>query len=326
MTRRENYLNLLNHQTIDRFPGPTDKWIVFTPGEHNVGGEVQENGNIIGKDWFGCTWTQLGNSPLTGATLTPNTEPLEDVAGCAAAVPTREQVLAFDWEGYAAEILNGFDRENKALECRSLVGFFERMHSLIGFENALCAFYEDPDAVEEFFAAMLEYKKTVAECVKKYINPDVMIFDDDYGTARATFMNPDMWRDFFPQYWKELVDHVHSLGMKFELHSCGYITPLVGDFVACGMDMLQPLQTNNDFAALKKDFGDKIIFKLAIFDKQFDALGQTEEEVRRDIRGYYETLAPGGNFLPDLVPIDDPYYRIQAEVQEEFEKEFFHLS
>jgi uroporphyrinogen decarboxylase len=199
------------------------------------------------------------------------------------------------------------------------------MHSLIGFENALCAFYEDPDAVHDFFAAMLEYKKTVAECVKRYIDPDVLIFDDDYGTARATFMNPDMWREFFPQYWTELVQHVHDLGMKFELHSCGYITPLVGDFVACGMDLLQPLQTNNDLAGLKRDYGDKIIFKLAIFDKQFDALGQTEEEVRRDIRGYYETLAPGGNFIPDLVPIDDPYYKIQAEVQEEFEREFFHL-
>lgn len=327
MTRKENYLNLLNHKPIDRFPGPTDKWIVFTPGEHNMGG-VQVGDTIVGDDWFGCSWTQMGNSPLTGATLTPGRERLEDIADFEKeqVIPTAEQVRAFDWEGYAAEILQGYDRENKALECRSLVGFFERLHSLVGFENALCAFYEDPDAVHAFFAAMLEYKKVVAECVKKYINPDVMIFDDDYGTSRATFMNPDMWREFFPQYWKPLVDHVHSLGMKFELHSCGYITPLVGDFVDLGMDMLQPLQTNNDLKGIKEKYGDRIVLKLAIFDKQMSALDQTEDQVRQDIRGYYETLAPGGNFMPDLVPIDDRYYEIQREVQDEFEKEFFHLS
>lgn len=37
--------------------------------------------------------------------------------------------------------------------------------------------------VEDFFAAMLEYKKAVVDCAAQYIKPDIMIFDDDYGTA-----------------------------------------------------------------------------------------------------------------------------------------------
>ena len=112
--------------------------------------------------------------------------------------------------------------------------------------------------------------------------------------------------------------------MKFELHSCGYVTPLVGDFVELGMDILQPVQTNNDLKAMKEQWGDKIVYRLAIFDKQFDRLGQSEDQVRADIRSYYEILAPGRNFIPDLVPIDDRYYEIQGEVQQEFEAEFFH--
>lgn len=125
-------------------------------------------------------------------------------------------------------------------------------------------------------------------------------------------MSPDMWREFFPQFWKPLVEYVHSKGMKFELHSCGYVTPLVGDFVELGMDILQPVQTNNDLKAMKEQWGDKIVYRLAIFDKQFDRLGQSEDQVRADIRSYYEILAPGGNFIPDLVPLDDRYYEIRA--------------
>lgn len=324
MANKDTCLAVLAGEPTTRFVHPEDCVMLITPGERNMGGELQPDGSIIGLDWFGCSWTQQpGDSPISGATITPGTRRLEDLADFAQVIPTAQQVRDFDWAGYAAEILKGVDRTQQVIQCRSLTGFFERMHCLIGFEDALCAFYEDPDVVEEFFAAMLDYKKAVVDCVAEYIKPDIMTFDDDYGTARATFMSPDMWRDFFPQVWKPLVDYVHSKGMKFELHSCGYVTPLVGDFVELGMDILQPVQTNNDLKAIKEQWGDRIVFRLAIFDKQFDRLGQTEDEVKADIRSYYEILAPGGRFIPDIVPIQDRYYELQREVQDQFEQEFF---
>lgn len=317
---------VLNGESTSCFVRPEDAAFIISPGERNVGGEKQPDGTTIGFDWFGCSWTEAADGgPLGGQTITPGTRRLEDLADYKEAIPTAEQVRAYDWEGLAARVLRNVDRERQVVQFRSLTGPFERMHCLIGFEDALCAFYDDPELVEEFFAAVLEYKKVVVDCVAEYIKPDIMIFDDDYGTARSTFISPDMWREFFPQYWKPLVDYVHSKGMKFELHSCGYVTPLVGDFVELGMDILQPIQTNNDLRAIKEQYGDKIVLRLAIFDKQFDRLGQTEDEVRADIRSYYEILAPGGNFIPDLVPIQDRYYELQAEVQAEFEKEFFGL-
>ena len=324
MARKDTCLAVLAGEKTTRFVHPEDCVMLFTPGERNMGGEKQPDGSTIGLDWFGCSWTEPANpSPINGPTVTPGTQRLDDLADFREAIPTAEQVHAFDWAGYAEEVLAGVDREEQLVMIRSMTGPFERMHCLIGFEDALCAFYEDPEVVEEFFAAMLEYKKAVVDCVAEYIKPEIMIFDDDYGTSRATFMNPDMWRGFFPQFWKPLVDYVHSKGIKFELHSCGYITPLVGDFVELGMDILQPIQTNNDLKAMKEQWGDKIIFRLAIFDKQFDRLEQTEDEVRADIWSYYATLAPGGNFIPDLVPIDDRYYELQGEVQAKFEAEFF---
>jgi hypothetical protein len=323
MAKKDTFYKVLEGKPVDRFIHFEDCCMVFTPGEHNMGGDVQQNGNVRGEDWFGCSWTQIGNGVLDGATITPGTHRLDDIADFRDVIPTAEQVHSFDWSGYAKEILKDFDREQQVLQCRSLIGFFERLHCLVGFEDALCAFYEDPDSVHDFFAAMLEYKKVVIDCVAEYIKPDILIFDDDYGTSRATFISPEMWREFFPQYWKPLIDYTHSKAMKFELHSCGYVTPLVGDFVELGMDILQPLQTNNDLTELKQQFGDKIIFRLAIFDKMMSSVDQTEEQVRSELWSYYKILAPGGNFIPDLVPIRDRYYEIQAEVQDAFEKEFF---
>ena len=326
MATKETLLAVLAGEETRCFVQPEDAFIVLSPGERNVGGEKQSDGTTIGLDWFGCSWTEAAiPGPLGGQTITPGTQRLADLADYREAIPTAEQVRAFDWAGFAEKVLRHVDRETQIVQFRSLTGPFERLHCLIGFEDALCAFYDEPELVEEFFAAMLEYKKAVVDCVAEHIKPEIMIFDDDYGTSRSTFISPDMWREFFPAFWKPLVEYVHSKGITFELHSCGYITPLVGDFVELGMDILQPVQTNNDLKAIKEQWGNKIVLRMAIFDKQFDRLGQSEEEVRADIRSYYETLAPGGNFIPDLVPIDDRYYEIQAEVQSEFEKEFFGL-
>ena len=312
---------ILNGEPITRFPRFEDSVLILTPGERNVGGEKQPDGTTIGLDWFGCSWTESATpGPLGGQTPTPGTRRLDDLADFAETIPTADEVRAFNWAGFARQVLEGVDRSEKVVQVRSLTGPFERMHFLVGFEDALCAFYEEPETVEEFFAAMLEYKKAVVDCVVEHIQPDLIIFDDDYGTARAPFMSPDMWREFFPAFWKPLVEYVHSKGVLFELHSCGYITPLVGDFVDLGMDILQPVQTNNDLKYIKENYGDKIVLRLSIFDKQFATLGQTEEEIRADIRGYYETLAPGGKFIPDLVPIQDEYYRIQGEVHAELEQ------
>lgn len=321
---KADYLKVLRHEETSRLVQPEDMLMVFAPGEHNVGGEMK-NGVRLGLDWFGCSWSEFGDDPLGGATITPGTRRLEELEDFPSVVPTPEQVRAFDWEGYTKEALAGLDRDKQVLQVRSLVGFFERMHCLIGFEDALCAFYEEPETVHGFFQAMLEYKKEVASCAAEYMKPEIMIFDDDYGTMRSTFISPDMWREFFPKYWKELVDHVHSLGMKFELHSCGYITPLVGDFVAAGMDILQPLQTNNDLRYIKDTYGKDLILRLAIFDKQMSTVGMTEDEVRAQLQEWYHILAPGGNFIADLVPIQDRYYEIQREEQDKFEKEFYHL-
>ncbi len=322
---KENYQLVLDHKMPHGLVQTRDHYIVFTPGERNTEETTTTlpDGRRGGTDWFGCHWAEVDDGLMQGATLAPGETRLSDLADFAQCIPTEEQVRAYDWKGYAEKALAKYKPDKQILLVRSLEGFFERMHALVGFEDALCAFYEDPDAVHAYCKALLAYKKVVVDCVKEYFDPDILAFDDDYGTSRSTFFSPDMWVEFFLPYWKELVAYVHSKGMKMELHSCGYITPLVGYFVEAGMDILQPLQTNNDLQAIKDQWGDKIILRLAIFDKQMAALNQTEEEVRADIRRYYEILAPGGMFLPEIVPLKDRYYEIQAEVQAEFEKDFF---
>ena len=83
--------------------------------------------------------------------------------------------------------------ETDVVSCLILSGQFERMNQLIGMENALCAFYEYPDEVHEFFDAMCEYKLKCIDLAYKYLKPDVIHMHDDWGTNKNLFFSPEIW-------------------------------------------------------------------------------------------------------------------------------------
>ena len=81
MAKKDTCLAVLNGEPTNRFVKPEDFHMIFTPGEHNMGGEVQPDGRILGKDWFGCTWAEIpGGGPLDGNTIAPGGNPCDDIA------------------------------------------------------------------------------------------------------------------------------------------------------------------------------------------------------------------------------------------------------
>ena len=56
---------------------------------------------------------------------------------------------AWDWSKVEEiDHISEIDRENKVFEIMFVNGPFERLHMLMGFENALCALLTDPEEVE----------------------------------------------------------------------------------------------------------------------------------------------------------------------------------
>ena len=133
MTPRENALLAYRHQphpSVPNFFTDFDIWDSF--GERYFGpGE--------GKDWFGVSWTYLPE--MHSQTETPGQELLEDLEHWREGVrfPNLEE---YDWASIAAQATAGWDRENRVSFCMLLNGPFERMMSLMGFENDLG--YESP--------------------------------------------------------------------------------------------------------------------------------------------------------------------------------------
>ncbi|MCU6761125.1 methylcobalamin:coenzyme M methyltransferase [uncultured Roseburia sp.] len=308
MTPRENLIRTYEHKLPAYVPNAfTDYDVWFAYGERYFG-------EGTGKDWFGVEWTYTPQ--LNSQTVTPGQEELEDLENWKEHI-TFPDLSSYDWETIALEGTKNWDRTNRMSLCMFLNGPFERLMTLMGFENALCAFLETPDEVHEFFQALTEYKCEYLDILKKYFNFDIIVYHDDWGNNGNMFFSMDMWKEFLMPYIQKVIDHTHKLGMIFEMHSCGYIEPAIPYLAEMGIDALQPLQFCNDVATIKEKFGSKIVLNGA-FDTQgvLERPGASEEEIRREVRRTIDVMAPGGNFST-AVPIIDP--RVTAIVSDEID-------
>lgn len=65
---------------------------------------------------------------------------------------------------------------------------------------------------------------------------------DDRATQQACFINLPTWREFLKERYQRLFDAVNEAGMHAWRHSCGYINGIVGEWIDCGSDVVNPEQ------------------------------------------------------------------------------------
>jgi hypothetical protein len=95
---------------------------------------------------------------------------------------------AIDWCAAAKrDLANPKYDPDKLAQVVILNGPFERMHALMGFENALCAVLTDPESCCDYFGAVIDYKIKLIDKLLEYYPIDLIDFHDDYGHQKNSF-------------------------------------------------------------------------------------------------------------------------------------------
>ena len=174
---------------------------------------------------------------------------------------------------------------------------FERLIAILDFSEAAVALIDDEqkDAVHRFLRQVTDVHKKFYTLAKKWFNPDIVNFNDDWGSQRAEFFSEETCREMLLPYVKELVDHVHSLGMYWDLHCCGFVEGFVPLFIEAGEDSWggQPL---NDKWKLKQMYGDKFIFT----DAPKVAPDATDEELDAAVADFMQKSGADNRILLDV--------------------------
>ncbi|MCF0230663.1 MAG: hypothetical protein HUJ76_13340, partial [Parasporobacterium sp.] len=252
-------------------------------------------GVTAGEDWFGCRW--LWDTGTNGFMQDPKAPFIcTDITQWEKQV-TFPDIDKVEWERLSKPVVESYDPD-RMTQLMLQTGVFERMHSLLGFEDTIMAMYDEPEAFHEFMEAITEHRVKVMKKAIRYYKPDIITNMDDYGTQNGPMMSKEMFREFIKPYTKRVIDAIHEEGVKYMHHSCGNITLLFDDMVEMGMDAITAVAPINDVDGMIAKYGDSIVWDGGMnTNGVMDVIGVSEEEVRAEARRAMQKLGRTGSYV-----------------------------
>jgi hypothetical protein len=207
-------------------------------------------------------------------------------------------------------------------------GIFEQCHHLMGIENALMALYEEPEAMKELIAAIVERELDFAKAVIEHVKPDAMFHHDDWGSQINSFLSPEMFEEFYLPAYKKVYGFYKDNGVELIVHhSDSFAANLVPFMIDMGIDIWQGVMNTNNIPALIKEYGGKITFMGGLHSGQIDFPEWTPEIAAKFVE---ETCKTNGKhyFIPCLTSglpmssFEGVYDTVTKEI-DRFSKEMF---
>jgi uroporphyrinogen decarboxylase len=221
-----------------------------------------------------------------------------------------------DWD-YLKKNYPVWKAEGRWIEGRFWFGF-DIIHSwMAGTETILVAMLENPEWFSDMVNTFLDRAIALYDILwDEGYHFDSIYWTDDMGYKGRTFFSTETYEELLKPAHKRAIDWAHNHGIKARLHSCGYIMPLIPHLVEINLDALNPIEikAGMDLKALKKDYGDKLVFNgganALLMDKPDKILPYIEDllPVVKENGGY---IFSSDHSIPNAVSLEN--YRLIVE-------------
>jgi hypothetical protein len=222
------------------YPDSIARGFVMGPESANY----TEDSKKGGKDSFGIDWVYI---PAAGGSMVKPGNPLLTDINEWQEKAHMPEVESWDWAGSKAKFKEYLKTEDAVKIMWIFTGLFERLISLMDFENASIALIDEDqeDALCDFLGACCDAYERIIKHYKDDFGCDVIYFHDDWGSQRAPLFSANACMSHIVPHLKRLVDYTHSLGMLFEMHSCGMNDMLTSCYLEAGVDLWAPQEQND---------------------------------------------------------------------------------
>lgn len=280
LTKRQNLLETIRGGNPDRFVNQYEfmEIILSVPGKF-----MADPGTEFVNPW-GITFRwpegQIGQFPVHDEEHIV----LKDITKWRDYV--KKPVIENSDEAWAPAIAhaNSVDRNDKFVTAFVAPGLFEMCHHLMSMEEALMAFYEEPECMHELIDYLTEYELEYAQVLIDRLHPDALFHHDDWGSQKNSFMSPAMFEEFFLPAYKKIYSFYKANGVELIVHhSDCYAANLVPFMIEMGIDIWQGTMTTNNNPELIKKYGGKISFMGDIDSGVVDFPAWTREIAAREV-------------------------------------------
>ena len=283
----------------------------FAQGPPDRGGDVELSGNRYRDEWGvertmppGSHYYDLTFSPLAGD-ITPQAiarYPWPDPTDPGRNRGLREKALRLRATDYAVMYNARFPLIHMAQYARGFPDWFMDLGGNHDLFRCLM------DAVLE---VLLEWNRGALRDTGDLI--DIVSMGDDVGMQDRPMCSLPLYRQLIRPYQEKIVECIRTYTRaKILYHTCGSVYHYIDDFIAMGIDALNPVQVTAKYMEperLKREFGGRITFWGGINSQRTLPHG-TPAEVRAEVRRMFEIMGTGGGYVlaavhniqPDVPP------------------------
>ena len=204
-------------------------------------------------------------------------------------------------------MLNGWagktDFENQYACALAPQGVFERLHAMMGMENTMIGMYEEPEEMHALIDFITEVELEYAENIMTRVPAiKALLHHDDWGSAKNSFLSPEMFDEFLVPAYKKIYGRWKELGCELIVHhNDSYTANLVPEMVDMGIDIWQGCFPQNNLPELinEKGFAGKITFMGVIETRLLDLPDWKQETVVKEVERACRKCK-GPSFIPCL--------------------------
>jgi len=200
-------------------------------------------------------------------------------------------------------------QEAYAAVCTHSDGFFAYVRELLGVENGLMEFYDEPDFMKLLLKDRVEFYKKVYEPILKAGQIDFAFLWEDMCYKNGPLLSPSLFEEFLVPAYKELISFMQDFGVKrFVVDSDGDVMALLPLWMGAGINGLLPFEVQSGMDVVK--IGEQYE-KLTIFGgiNKYE-IAKSRQAIDDEINRVLPFMAKRGGYIPTLdhwVPPDISY-------------------
>ena len=185
---------------------------------------------------------------------------------------------------------------------QNLIGGYMYLRSIIGPEQLLYLFYDNPDLIHECMRAWFELADAVTARHQQFVTIDELFIAEDICYKQGPLISPDMIREFLFPYCQPLIGNIESRQLDrsrhlyFQVDTDGYAPSVIPLYRAIGMDVMSPFEVaaGCDVVAVGREYPDLVI--IGGVDKRKIAKGR--KAIDRVINSIFPAMYRRGGYIP----------------------------
>ena len=201
-----------------------------------------------------------------------------------------------------------------------LEGFFWHPREMLGIEEHLYAFYDEPELMHRLNEDLLQFNKKVIERVCNTIEVDHICIAEDMSYNHGAMLSKQSYDEFLLPYYRELVPWAKSFRTVVTLDTDGNVEPLIPWYLQAGIQGVTPLERMSGVDVVRIMQTYENFYAIGGFDKT--VMSMDEAAMRREFERIYPAMKTGRYIVscdhqtPPQVDLE--HYRLYRALLEEY--------